>query len=211
MAYDLIVIGAGPGGYVCADPLPPSSASRPPCVEKRKTLGGTCLNIGCIPVQGAAARLRLFEEARHDGFPQAFGIDRRHAEARSIVPVMMKAQGRHGRLANVNGVVVPDEEEQGRRALRALGHCRAGQGRGDSVRRQQGDARDQGHRHRHRLRRHAPLKNGRRPLSTRRSSMSSTGALELDAQACPSASRRGRRRRHRPRARLGLAPARRRR
>jgi dihydrolipoamide dehydrogenase len=47
-AYDVIVIGAGPGGYVCA--LRAAQLGlKTACVEKRPTLGGTCLNIGCIP------------------------------------------------------------------------------------------------------------------------------------------------------------------
>ncbi|MFA7456156.1 MAG: FAD-dependent oxidoreductase, partial [Micavibrio sp.] len=46
--YDLIVIGAGPGGYVCAIRAA-QLGMRVACVEKREKLGGTCLNIGCIP------------------------------------------------------------------------------------------------------------------------------------------------------------------
>jgi dihydrolipoamide dehydrogenase len=46
--YDLIVIGAGPGGYVCALRAA-QLGMKVACVEKRATLGGTCLNIGCIP------------------------------------------------------------------------------------------------------------------------------------------------------------------
>jgi dihydrolipoamide dehydrogenase len=46
--YDLVVIGAGPGGYVAA--IRAAQLGRKvACVEKRETLGGTCLNIGCIP------------------------------------------------------------------------------------------------------------------------------------------------------------------
>ena len=46
--FDLIVIGSGPGGYVCAIRAA-QLGLKVCCVEKRKTLGGTCLNIGCIP------------------------------------------------------------------------------------------------------------------------------------------------------------------
>src|ERR1700761_7630348 len=46
--FDVIVIGAGPGGYVCAIRAA-QLGLRVACVEKRETLGGTCLNIGCIP------------------------------------------------------------------------------------------------------------------------------------------------------------------
>lgn len=47
-SYDLIVIGAGPGGYVCAIRAA-QLGMKVACVEKRDTLGGTCLNVGCIP------------------------------------------------------------------------------------------------------------------------------------------------------------------
>src|ERR1700686_1563825 len=46
--YDLIVIGAGPGGYVAAIRAA-QLGMRVACVESRKSLGGTCLNVGCIP------------------------------------------------------------------------------------------------------------------------------------------------------------------
>ena len=46
--YDVIVIGAGPGGYVCAIRCA-QLGLKTACVEGRETLGGTCLNIGCIP------------------------------------------------------------------------------------------------------------------------------------------------------------------
>ena len=46
--FDLIVIGAGPGGYVAAI-RGAQLGMKVACVEKEKTLGGTCLNIGCIP------------------------------------------------------------------------------------------------------------------------------------------------------------------
>src|SRR5262245_1613293 len=46
--YDLIVIGAGPGGYVCAIRAA-QLGMKVACIDKRAALGGTCLNIGCIP------------------------------------------------------------------------------------------------------------------------------------------------------------------
>ena len=46
--FDLIVIGAGPGGYVCAIRAA-QLGLKVACVEGRETLGGTCLNVGCIP------------------------------------------------------------------------------------------------------------------------------------------------------------------
>ena len=48
MAYDLIVVGTGPGGYVCAVKAA-QLGLKVAVVEKRATYGGTCLNVGCIP------------------------------------------------------------------------------------------------------------------------------------------------------------------
>ena len=48
MSYDLVVIGTGPGGYVCAIRAA-QLGLKTAVVEKRKAHGGTCLNVGCIP------------------------------------------------------------------------------------------------------------------------------------------------------------------
>ena len=60
--YDLIVIGAGPAGYVCAIRAA-QLGLKTAIIEKRKTLGGTCLNIGCIPSKALLHASELFEEA----------------------------------------------------------------------------------------------------------------------------------------------------
>ena len=63
--YDLIVIGTGPGGYVCAIRAA-QLGLRVAVVEKRSTHGGTCLNIGCIPSKALLHASELFDEAsRH--------------------------------------------------------------------------------------------------------------------------------------------------
>ena len=64
MAYDVVVIGAGPGGYVCAIRAA-QLGMKVAMVEKRKTLGGTCLNIGCIPSKALLHASEMFEEAGH--------------------------------------------------------------------------------------------------------------------------------------------------
>lgn len=61
---DLIVIGAGPGGYVAAIRAAQLGLSVL-CVEKRKTLGGTCLNVGCIPSKALLYSSQKYEEAGH--------------------------------------------------------------------------------------------------------------------------------------------------
>jgi len=63
-AYDLVVIGSGPGGYVCAIRAA-QLGLKTAVVEKRATFGGTCLNIGCIPSKALLHASELFEEAGH--------------------------------------------------------------------------------------------------------------------------------------------------
>jgi dihydrolipoamide dehydrogenase len=63
-SFDLIVIGGGPGGYVCAIRAA-QLGLRVACVENRGTLGGTCLNVGCIPSKALLQSSHLFEEAGH--------------------------------------------------------------------------------------------------------------------------------------------------
>ena len=62
--YDVIVIGSGPGGYVCAIKAA-QLGLRTAIVEKMKTLGGTCLNIGCIPSKALLHASEMFHEAEH--------------------------------------------------------------------------------------------------------------------------------------------------
>jgi len=62
--FDLIVIGAGPGGYVCAIRAA-QLGMKVACVEKRETLGGTCLNVGCIPSKALLQASEKYEEASH--------------------------------------------------------------------------------------------------------------------------------------------------
>ena len=61
--YDLIVIGGGPGGYVAA--IRASQLGlKVLCIEKRKTLGGTCLNVGCIPSKNLLHSSFLYQQSR---------------------------------------------------------------------------------------------------------------------------------------------------
>ncbi|MEQ8824044.1 MAG: dihydrolipoyl dehydrogenase [Filomicrobium sp.] len=70
--YDLVVIGTGPGGYVCAIRAS-QLGMKVAVVEKRATHGGTCLNVGCIPSKALLHASELFEESAH-GFAD-MGID----------------------------------------------------------------------------------------------------------------------------------------
>lgn len=70
--YDLVIIGTGPGGYVCAIRAA-QLGLKTAVVEKRKAHGGTCLNVGCIPSKALLHASHLFEEAAHHF--DAFGIE----------------------------------------------------------------------------------------------------------------------------------------
>ncbi len=71
--YDLIVVGAGPGGYVAAIRAA-QLGLKTACVESRETLGGTCLNVGCIPSKAMLHASEMYHEA-HSGALSKFGID----------------------------------------------------------------------------------------------------------------------------------------
>jgi dihydrolipoamide dehydrogenase len=73
MSYDLIVIGTGPGGYVCAIRAA-QLGMKVAVVEKRATLGGTCLNIGCIPSKALLHASEMFEEAGHSFAKMGIGV-----------------------------------------------------------------------------------------------------------------------------------------
>ena len=62
--FDLVVIGGGPGGYVCAIRAA-QLGLKTACVEKRGALGGTCLNVGCIPSKALLQSSHKYEEAAH--------------------------------------------------------------------------------------------------------------------------------------------------
>ena len=62
--YDVVIIGTGPGGYVCAIRAA-QLGLKVAVVEKRPTFGGTCLNIGCIPSKALLHASEMFEEANH--------------------------------------------------------------------------------------------------------------------------------------------------
>lgn len=62
--YDVIVIGAGPGGYVCAIKCA-QLGMKVACVEKRESLGGVCLNVGCIPSKAMLHTSEKYDEAKN--------------------------------------------------------------------------------------------------------------------------------------------------
>ena len=64
-SYDVIIIGSGPGGYVCAIRCA-QLGLKTACVEGRETLGGTCLNVGCIPSKALLHASHMLHEAEHN-------------------------------------------------------------------------------------------------------------------------------------------------
>jgi dihydrolipoamide dehydrogenase len=70
--FDVLVIGAGPGGYVAAIRAA-QLGLKTACAESRETLGGTCLNVGCIPSKALLHASELFEEAAH-GTLEKWGV-----------------------------------------------------------------------------------------------------------------------------------------
>ena len=98
LTYDLIVIGAGPGGYVCAIRAA-QLGMKVAVVEKDKTLGGTCLNIGCIPSKALLYASEMFEEAGHGLGPLGVVV----APPKLDLVAMMKHK-EDTVAANVNGV-----------------------------------------------------------------------------------------------------------
>ncbi len=63
--YDVIIIGSGPGGYVCAIRCA-QLGLKTACIEGRETLGGTCLNVGCIPSKALLHASHSYHEATHN-------------------------------------------------------------------------------------------------------------------------------------------------
>ena len=98
MAYDLTVIGTGPGGYVCAIRAA-QLGLKVAVVEKDKTFGGTCLNVGCIPSKALLHASHLFEEAGHD----FAGMGIKVSPPKLDLSAMMKFKD-EGVAGNVNGV-----------------------------------------------------------------------------------------------------------
>ncbi|OKO83821.1 dihydrolipoyl dehydrogenase [Bradyrhizobium sp. AS23.2] len=96
--YDLVVIGTGPGGYVCAVRAS-QLGMKVAVVEKNATLGGTCLNVGCMPSKALLHASEMFEEATHSFAKMGVSVSAPKLE----LPAMMnfKQQGIDG---NVKGV-----------------------------------------------------------------------------------------------------------
>ncbi len=140
-SFDVIVIGAGPGGYVAAIRAA-QLGLKTACVEKRATLGGTCLNIGCIPSKALLQSSEHFEEAKHkladhgvmlDGAGVTLDLARMLARKGEVVAANVKGveflfrknkvtwlKG-EGRIARPGVVAVGDEEYAAKHIVIASG------------------------------------------------------------------------------------------
>ena len=96
--YDVIVIGSGPGGYVCAIRAA-QLGLKVACVERRATLGGTCLNVGCIPSKALLQSSEDFDHAAH-------GLSEHGVIVGGVTLDLARMQARKGEVvgANVKGV-----------------------------------------------------------------------------------------------------------
>lgn len=98
MSYDLIVIGTGPGGYVCAIRAA-QLGMKVAVVEKRATHGGTCLNIGCIPSKALLHASEMFDQAGHSFAKMGIGVSKPKLDLKTMLA--FKDQAVDG---NVKGV-----------------------------------------------------------------------------------------------------------
>src|ERR1700682_2459472 len=98
MPYDPLVMCSAPGGYVCAIRAA-QLGMKVAVVEKDKTFGGTCLNIGCIPSKALLHASELYDEAGHTFSKMGIGIGRPKLDLAAMMA--FKDQGVEG---NVKGV-----------------------------------------------------------------------------------------------------------
>ena len=87
--FDVIVIGGGPGGYVCAI-RSAQLGLKTACVESRGSLGGTCLNVGCIPSKSLLNLSENYENAKKDFNEQGIEI----SSIKLNIEKMMKAKNK---------------------------------------------------------------------------------------------------------------------
>src|SRR3979411_1167536 len=96
--YDLVVIGTGPGGYVCAVRAA-QLGMKVAVIEKDATLGGTCLNVGCMPSKALLHASEMFEEAGHSFAKMGVSVSAPQLDLTAMMN--FKQQGIDG---NVKGV-----------------------------------------------------------------------------------------------------------
>merc|ERR1740116_423104 len=88
--YDAIVVGGGPGGYVAAIKAA-QLGLKTACVEGRGTLGGTCLNVGCIPSKALLHNSHLYHEAKHDFAKRGIMVDNVTLDLKRLMALKQEA------------------------------------------------------------------------------------------------------------------------
>src|SRR3954465_6611524 len=116
--YDLVVIGTGPGGYVCAVRAA-QLGMKVAVVEKDATLGGTCLNVGCMPSKALLHASEMFEEAGHSFAKMGVSV----SAPKLDLPSMMnfKQQGIDGNVKGVDFLMKKNKIDVLKGAGRILG------------------------------------------------------------------------------------------
>ena len=118
MAYDLIVIGTGPGGYVCAIRAA-QLGQKVAVVEKRATHGGTCLNVGCIPSKALLHASEMFEEAGHSFAKMGIGVGTPKLDLAALMK--FKEEGVDGNVKGVDFLLKKNKIDSVHGAGRILG------------------------------------------------------------------------------------------
>ena len=118
MAYDLIVIGTGPGGYVCAIRAA-QLGMKVAVVEKRATHGGTCLNVGCIPSKALLHASEMFEEAGHGFARMGIGVGKPKLDLATMMK--FKDEGVDGNVKGVDYLLKKNKIDSVRGAGKILG------------------------------------------------------------------------------------------
>src|SRR5437660_11907142 len=117
-SYDLVVIGTGPGGYVCAVRAA-QLGIKVAVIEKGQTLGGTCLNVGCMPSKALLHASEMFEEAGHSFAKMGVSVPAPKLD----LPSMMnfKQQGIDGNVKGVEFLMKKNKVDVLKGAGRILG------------------------------------------------------------------------------------------
>jgi dihydrolipoamide dehydrogenase len=134
MAYDLVVIGTGPGGYVCAIRAA-QLGMKVAVVEKDKTFGGTCLNVGCIPSKALLHASHLFEEAGHAFAGMGIGVSKPKLDLAQMMK--FKDEGVEGNVKGVDFLFKKNKIDafRGRGRIAAPGkvEVNSGNGKGETI------------------------------------------------------------------------------
>jgi dihydrolipoamide dehydrogenase len=129
MSYDLVIIGSGPGGYVCAIRAA-QLGFKVAVVEKDKTFGGTCLNVGCIPSKAMLHASHLFEDAGHVFAAMGIGVSKPKLDLAQMMK--FKDEGVEGNVKGVDYLFKKNKVEsfRGKARIVSPGKVEVGAGNG---------------------------------------------------------------------------------